>query len=93
LAALSIATGGGTLNHALAARQMTQVKTECGGSVEQIDDDPDSAPSKRLIKIIPGYDKVAWGVTAAKDVTLQRLRVGCPWLDRWLDSLIGLAKR
>jgi hypothetical protein len=90
LAALSIAVAGSGIGHERAARLMADVKSQCGGSVEQINDDPQSAPSKRIAQIIAGYDKVAWGVTAAKDVTLPVLRSGCPWLDRWVQRLAGL---
>jgi hypothetical protein len=69
---------------------MLTIKAACGGSVEQIDDSPQTAPSKRLVETIPGYDKVAWGVTAVADVSIPVLRAGCPWLDRWLTRLAGL---
>jgi len=85
--ALSIAVGAGRVDYESVARELASVKTECGGSVEQINDDPATAPSKRLKAIIPGYDKVAWGVTAAKDVGLAALRAGCVWLDRWLTEM------
>lgn len=91
ISALSIAVGSGNVDHLEIARWLAAIKTECGGSVEQINDSPMTAPSKRLMKMVPGYDKVAWGVTAAADVTLPRLRAGCPWLDRWLTRLGRLA--
>jgi hypothetical protein len=89
LAALSIAVGGGRI-HPQAAAQMSSIKSEFGNLVESINDDPENAPSKRITRIVPGYDKVAWGVTAAKDVTLPVLRAGCPWLDRWLTALTNI---
>lgn len=78
IAALSIAVGGGATNYELIAEQMAAIKTQCGSLVEHINDGPDTAPSKRLSKLMPGYDKVAWGVTAAADVELSTLRAGCP---------------
>lgn len=89
-AALSIAVGGGLTTPEYVAQQLTVIKTECGGSVEQINDSRETAPSKRLKRIITGYDKVAWGVTAAADVTIPTLRAGCPWLDRWLTRISQL---
>ena len=74
-------------NLQLAAAQMAAVTTRCGGTVEHIDDSPETAPSKRLKAIFNRYDKVAWGVLAAKNVTLPVLRKGCAWLDRWVCSL------
>ena len=90
IAALSIAVGGGDANYELIAEKMAAIKTQCGSLVEHINDGPETAPSKRLAKIMPGYDKVAWGVTAAADVKLHTLRSGCPWLNRWLTALEGL---
>lgn len=90
--ALSIAAGGGGINDRYIAQRMNAIKAECGGSVEQINDVPEKAPSKRLIKIMPGYDKVAWGVTAAADISIPVLSAGCPWLSRWLSRIGGLAK-
>ena len=89
ISALSIAVGGSPINDTVIAKQMKAIKNECSGLVEQINDSPETAPSKRLAKIMPGYDKVAWGVTAAADISLPTLRSGCPWLDRWLKELEG----
>lgn len=88
--ALTIAVGAGLKNYEDIAAQLEAIKTECGGDVEAIDDSPQTAPSKRILSIVPGYDKVGWGVIAAGDVRLGTLRDGCPWLDRWLTSLESL---
>ena len=87
IAALSIAIAAGAVSHADVAAKMTAIKTQCGESVEHINDGPETAPSKRLVQIMPAYDKVAWGVTAAADVSLATLRAECPWLKRWLTRL------
>ena len=39
---------------------------------------------------MPGYDKVAYGVTCTSDVTVDALRLGCPWLNRWLSEIESL---
>jgi len=84
--ALSIAIGSGREDHEAIARQMRNMTDDCSGRVERIDDGPGTAPSKRLASLVPGYDKVAWGVTAAKDIGLPDLRRGCRWLERWLEA-------
>lgn len=73
-------------------RELAGVVEECGGSVELIDDSPLTAPSKRIAAIVPRYDKVAWGVVVAGEAGLDRLRMGCPWLDRWLRRLEALGE-
>lgn len=77
--------------HMLSARQMNAIKAEFGGDVERINDSPETAPSKRLKRLIRGYDKVAWGVTAATDISIESLRTGCRWLDRWISHLSTIA--
>jgi hypothetical protein len=92
LSALSIAIGAGYSDADDLAEKLSGIKEECGGSVEHIDDSPETAPSKRLIAIVPGYRKVLWGVTAAADTGVEALRAGCPWLERWLASLEGVGQ-
>lgn len=89
ISALSIAVGGFSGNPERLARNMAEMRDECGG-VEAIDDSPQTAPSKRLRALVPGYDKVGWGLVAAKDTGVDALRQGCPWLDRWLNSIEAL---
>lgn len=89
--ALSIAIGG-WLSPEYGAKQLSSIKAEFGGDVEEIDDSPETAPSKRISAVFRGYDKVAWGVTAVKDVGIEALRQECPWLDRWLTRLQSLGE-
>ena len=59
-------------------------------SPEEIDDHPDTAPSKRLLTLFPGYQKALHGPLIAIQVGLARIRGGCPHFDRWLGWLEGL---
>ena len=54
---------------------------------EHINDSPQTAPSKRIQGIVPGYDKVLHGNVAALDVTLERMRSECPIFAGWLQKL------
>ncbi|TAY15438.1 DUF4276 family protein [Rhizobium leguminosarum] len=54
---------------------------------EHINDSPVTAPSKRILTIIPGYQKILYGNIAAIDVTLETMRENCLGFDRWLSSL------
>jgi len=56
-------------------------------SPEEIDDSPDTAPSKRILTLVPGYQKPLMGVLAALEVDLTTMRVECPHFDRWLKRL------
>ena len=92
ISALSMAIASPSLNHNLIAGKLAKIKEESQGSVECINDSVSTAPSKRLKKIVPSYDKIAYGVACASDVTVDVLRKGCPWLDRWLGEIESVVK-
>ncbi|MBM3736161.1 MAG: DUF4276 family protein [Acidobacteria bacterium] len=56
-------------------------------SPEEINDSPDGAPSKRIIAIMPGYRKPLFGVIAASEIGLERIRQECRHFDTWLSKL------
>ena len=57
---------------------------------EDIDDDPASAPSKRIIALMPDYDKVVGGNVVASEVGLPAMRAACPRFNAWLARLEAL---
>lgn len=63
----------------------TQVST--AGGPELVNDGPDTAPSKRILKAYPGYRKVVDGPDAVELLGLATLRAACPHLDSWLKQL------
>ncbi len=54
---------------------------------EDINDDPQSAPSKRVIGIYAGYRKVIEGTIAARAVGIPRMRQQCAHFRAWLQQL------
>ncbi len=63
-------------------------------SPELINDSPDTAPSKRIIKEIPQYEgsKVSAGPVVAEKIGLSTLRTKCRHFAEWLDRLEALAE-
>jgi hypothetical protein len=60
-------------------------------SPEEIDDSPQTAPSKRVEALVPGYDKPLQGCLAILEIGLEVIRKECPHFGRWLGSLeVGL---
>lgn len=59
---------------------------------EDINDDPDKAPSKRLEALEPEYRKIARGNTIAKAIGIPTMREKCPHFDSWLTKLENLTK-
>ena len=54
---------------------------------EDINDNPETAPSKRLIRHIKGYNKIVYGATIASDIGLTRIREKCPRFNNWINRI------
>ena len=57
---------------------------------EEINDSPDTAPSKRVKGIVPGYEKPLLGLHAVLEIGLARIRAECQHFDGWLKHLESL---
>ncbi len=60
-------------------------------SPEEINDSPQTAPSKRLEALIPGYEKPLLGTLAALEIGIPRMRMECPRFALWLNRLEAAA--
>lgn len=56
-------------------------------SPEEINDSPETAPSKRVLHLLPGYQKPLFGNVAASEIGLGRIRAECPHFAGWLARL------
>jgi len=54
---------------------------------EEINDSPQTAPSKRILRLFPGYQKVHMGSSIAADIGLNTIREKCPHFAAWLQRL------
>lgn len=54
---------------------------------EEIDDGPDTTPSKRLISLDNSYRKVAMGKTISEAIGIQTIRQKCPHFDNWITKI------
>lgn len=59
---------------------------------ELIDDNPETAPSKRIIREIPEYDKANAGVLVAQKIGLPVMTSQCSHFRDWVESLERLAQ-
>lgn len=59
---------------------------------EEINDSPQTAPSKRVEKLVPGYQKPFLGNLAALEIGLERMRVECPRFGLWVAGLESIAE-
>jgi hypothetical protein len=60
---------------------------------EQINDGAATAPSKRIIRYVPIYErsKLRLGAPAAAAIGLPAIRTQCPHFNSWITQLEGLA--
>ena len=56
-------------------------------SPEEINDSPQTAPSKRVVNIIPRYEKPLMGTLAILEIGLETIRQECHFFDTWLSLL------
>ncbi|MCI0642169.1 MAG: DUF4276 family protein [Gemmataceae bacterium] len=61
-------------------------------NIEHINDGKDTAPSKRIIEVLPGYDgrKSSAGPDIAAFIGLAKIREKCPHVHSWLLQLEGI---
>ena len=61
-------------------------------SPEEINDNPETAPSKRLLDIFPRYEKVFYGSTIAHRIGINTMRSECHHFNEWITVLENLGE-
>ncbi len=69
--------------------RVTSIKREFN-SPEEIDDNPETTPSKRLTKVFPSYQKPLHGPLIAKRIGFEAIRKECSHFNRWVEHLENL---
>ena len=54
---------------------------------EEINDSPLTAPSKRILDLLPNYEKPLMGTLAVLEIGLDNIRQECPLFRGWLERL------
>ena len=72
-----------------AREQLAEVRTQFQ-TPEDINDNPDAAPSKRIAEILPHYEKVKDGLRVAERIGLTTIRAQCPRFNQWVTQLESL---
>ena len=62
-------------------------------SPEDIDDSPNTAPSKRIEALLPEYQKPTMGIQAAQGIGLETIRRECQHFRDWLERLENLTRQ
>lgn len=58
---------------------------------EDINNSPETAPSKRMEALFPGYEKVIHGTLGALQIGLEKIRQECSIFNQWLCQIERLA--
>lgn len=58
---------------------------------EDINDSSETAPSKRIKRLIPRYDKVVHGSIIARETGLQNIRAECRRFNAWMTRMESLS--
>lgn len=70
---------------------LSAIKAQCH-SPEEINDDPATAPSKRIQELCPAFRKRSDGPLIALEIGLESIRAECPHFDDWLTKLESLGQ-
>ncbi len=68
-------------------KEISQILEEYD-SPEMINSRPELAPSKRILKIIPEYNKVLFGSIIAEEIGMETIRAKCSRFDEWIQTII-----
>lgn len=66
--------------------KVAAVLQECG-EPERIDDSPQGAPSKRLLRLNATFRKKVTGIAIAREIGIEAMRTACPLFGEWVTTL------
>lgn len=75
-----------------AIKKLEQELQQCKGQPEEVNNGPDTAPSKRLINALGKYNKTKTGPMVAAMVGINELKTQCPHFKEWIDKLEQMIK-
>ncbi len=73
-----------------AVKTLTAVRAKFANP-EDINDGQQTAPSKRILSVLPDYQKPVAGLLIAQRIGLAAMCAACPHFDSWVTRLLGLA--
>jgi hypothetical protein len=78
-------------DHEDSIKELTKL-LETIGNAELINDNPETAPSKRIIKLFPEYEcnKVSVGASIAEIIGIDWLKKNCKHFNDWIDKIKDL---
>jgi len=82
-------------DHDKELKQLEKILISFSNNPELINDKPETAPSKRIIKLIPEYggNKVNVGAVIASLIGMEHLRKACQHFNEWIIKLENLSEK
>lgn len=74
-----------------AIKKLENQLSHYNGNAELINEKRETAPSKRILKLIPAYDKVSIGAALVDIVGISTLKEQCQHFKEWIEKLEALA--
>lgn len=74
------------------ASDLIKIRNECS-TPEEINDNHDTCPSRRIKYVFQGFRKIANGISAASLIGLETMRQECPHFNEWIAKLENLENR
>ncbi len=71
-------------------QRIDAILNECG-EPENINENPTTAPSKRLQQLSRRFKKTTTGIAVAEQIGIDNMRHACPLFDNWVGKLSALA--
>jgi hypothetical protein len=71
--------------------ELVQIKNDFP-SPEHINDSEATAPSKRILRILPEYSKTFDGIEIAKHIGVDKIAAECPHFKTWLGGIKAMAR-
>jgi hypothetical protein len=72
-------------------KKVDKILSECG-EPEKINDNNQTAPSKRLEALSEQFKKTSTGIMIAAEIGIPKMRTACPLFDAWLSKLESLVR-
>lgn len=77
------------IDHQNLVHDLDRIRSECE-TPEHINDGQLTAPSKRILDLYPGFQKVTHGIMASKRIGIGKIREECRLFDAWVTRLESL---
>lgn len=87
-----------TINNLMDCKKTTVEQTinkalqQANNNPELVNNSPETAPSKRILKVYSSYQKIIDGTNICRELGVQKICERCPHFNSWISSIITLSE-